>query len=70
VLLRWFRRRQFKTKLLIVLIVVASFMGCFGLLTPPSAVPRLAPTPSPAAAPRQSAAPFILPDSAAPRLRG
>jgi hypothetical protein len=51
-LLRWFGQRQLKTKVLIVLVVVASFMGCFGLLTPPNAVPRLAPTPSPVSTPR------------------
>lgn len=69
-LLRWFGQRQIKTKLLIVLVVVASFMGCFGLLTPPSAGPGLAPTPSPVSTPREGAAPFILPGSAALRLRG
>ena len=62
-LLRWFGQRAAKTKILIVLLVVATFMGCFGLLTPSSGGSRQVPTPTPGA-PRASVPPSILPASA------
>ena len=31
---RWYRRRAIKTKILIALVIVATFLGCYGYLTP------------------------------------
>jgi hypothetical protein len=48
--LRWFRRRAIRTQILVALLIVATFLGCFGFLTPnvgPRGVP--APTPTPRA---------------------
>jgi hypothetical protein len=38
--LRWYRRRAVKTKILIALLILVTFLGCFGALSPPSTVQR------------------------------
>ena len=40
--LRWYRRRAVKTKILIALLIIVTFLGCFGALSPPSMVQRRA----------------------------
>lgn len=57
---QWYRRCGGQTKLLIVLVIIATFMGCFGALTPPAGSLRPSPTPT-----RTSHAPPIRPVVAA-----
>ena len=40
---RWYRRRGTATKILVALVIIATFMGCFGVLTPPSGQRRETP---------------------------
>jgi hypothetical protein len=49
--LRWYRRRAVKTKILIVLLILVTFLGCFGALSPPSTVQRRAQSTDPSSDP-------------------
>jgi hypothetical protein len=52
--LRWYRQRAGRTKLLIALLILATIMGCLGVLTPPTNLQRR-PTPRRPAGSRDSA---------------
>jgi hypothetical protein len=44
---RWFLGRAAMTRLLVVLLLIATFMGCFGYLTPSTGPARGGATPTP-----------------------
>jgi hypothetical protein len=84
--LRWYRRRDVRTKILIALLIIATFLGCFGALSPPASFQRGARPADPAStlspAPTRSISGLTLPGptatfpglsilgSAALRIRG
>lgn len=54
--LRWYRRRGLQAKILVALLILVTFMGCFGVLTPSFGTFRSGPAPTPAPTSKPAAA--------------